>query len=180
MVSAIANYTERVQDTRLSAEDQKQALQFLIHFIGDITNPLHNEAEAIGGNDIKVAWNGKDTNLHSAWDTQMVEEAAGGRNSTETLDTFSKALITRIDSGSYSIEKGTWVSCADTSTASECALAWSQDANAYNCEYVLKYDEPGLELNGEYYTGAKPIIELQIAKGGYRLGAWLNALAAAA
>ena len=59
-------------------------------------------------------------------------------------------------------------------------MSWAQDANALNCVYVLKADETNQELDGAYYAGAQPYIELQIAKGGYRLGAWLNALAAAA
>lgn len=180
VVSAIANYTQRVQDGRLSHEHTKEALEFLIHFLGDITQPLHDEAEQVGGNDITVTWDGKSTNLHSCWDTQMVEKAAGGGNTTATLNAFSETLIARIDSGSYSSVKGSWVSCVDISTASDCALEWAQDANAYNCQYVLKTDESGKELDGNYYTGAEPIIELQLAKGGYRLGAYLNALAAAA
>lgn len=180
VVSAIANYTQRVQDGRLTAAHKKEALEFLIHFLGDITQPLHDEAEAVGGNDIKVKWDGADTNLHSCWDTQMLEKAAGGGNSSGTLTTFSDTLIARIDSGSYSSQKASWVSCVDITKASACALTWAQDANAYNCQYVLKMDESGQELDGSYYTGAEPIIELQIAKAGYRLGAYLNKLAAAA
>lgn len=179
IVSAIANYTERAQDGRLSAENQKQALQFLIHFLGDITQPLHVEAEAVGGNDIRVTWDGKDTNLHACWDTQMVEKAAGGDNTTATLDSFAQTLIGRIDDGSYTAEKDSWVSCADISRGSDCALDWAKDANAQNCQYVFKTDVDGQELDGDYYTGAEPIIELQIAKGGYRLAAWINALAKA-
>lgn len=178
IVTAIANYTQRVQDGRLSTADTKQALEFLIHFTGDITQPLHNEAQAVGGNDIKVTWQGEDTNLHSAWDTQMVEKAAGGDNSTEILQTFSDTLVARMDSGSYSEEKESWLSCVNPKTARDCALSWARDANAYNCEYVLKTDGSGQELDGEYYAGAKPIIELQIAKAGYRLGAYINAMAA--
>ncbi len=36
------------------------------------------------------------------------------------------------------------------------------------------------KLNGAYYIGAKPYIELQIAKAGYRLATYVNNLAAAA
>lgn len=154
-------------------------MEFLIHFIGDITQPLHNEAEAVGGNQIDVTWKGKATNLHSCWDTQMVEKAAGGKNSTATLDSWSNDLIMEIDSGTYASEASSWTSCTDVSTASDCALEWARDANSLICVYVLKGDETDQELDGEYYEGAKPYIEMQIAKGGYRLGAWLNALAAA-
>jgi len=40
-----------------AATQKKQALEFLIHFLGDITQPLHTEAEEVGGNDIDVLWN---------------------------------------------------------------------------------------------------------------------------
>ena len=157
----------------------KEALEFLVHFIGDITQPLHDEAEEVGGNDIKVTWDGVDTNLHACWDTQMVEKAAGGKNGTAIVAGFSQSLIDEIESGDYSSLKDDWVSCVDITTASECALEWAQDANAINCEYVLKTDESGQELDGDYYTGAKPYFLQQIAKGGYRLGAYVNNLAAA-
>ena len=180
VVSAITNYTQRVNDGRYSAANRKQYLEFLIHFLGDITQPLHDEALEVGGNDIAVTWDGTPTNLHACWDTQMVEKAAGGPNSTATLNSFSAELIARIDTGAYSSQKAGWVSCANIKTAQTCALGWAQDANQINCGYVLKTNETNQELDGSYYTGAQPYIELQIAKGGYRLGTWLNNLAAAA
>ena len=109
----------------------------------------------------------------------MVEEAAGGSTAT-AYAAWAKTLIAEIDDGSYSADKASWISCKDIATASECALEWAMDSNAINCQYVLKMDESGQELSGAYYDGAKPYIEMQIAKGGYRLGAWLNAIAAAA
>jgi len=150
----------------------------LIHFFGDITQPLHDEGEKLGGNDIVTLWNGATTNLHHCWDTQMVEKAAGGATVAE-YTAWSKTLISRIDNGTYSSQKASWIACADISTASTCALSWAQDANAINCKYVLLHDETNQELSGSYYTGAKPLIEQQIAKGGYRLAAWINKLATA-
>ncbi|KAL9131163.1 MAG: hypothetical protein Q9175_006836 [Cornicularia normoerica] len=179
-ISAVANYTSRVQDTSLSATDRMEAMEFLIHFLGDITQPLHDEAEEVGGNDISVTWDSKTTNLHACWDTQMVEKIAGGKNSTATVESFAAQLIAQIDNGTYASQREDWISCVDITKAEDCATQWAQDANALNCQYVLQNDESGMELDGTYYTGAVPYIELQISKGGYRLGAWLNALAAAA
>lgn len=107
----------------------------------------------------------------------MVEKAAGGANGTAVVAAFAGKLIARIDSGAYAGQKAGWVSCGNVATASACALQWAQDANAINCAYVLKKNETGVELDGAYYVGAQPWIELQISKGGYRLGAWLNSLA---
>ncbi|KAL8783111.1 MAG: hypothetical protein Q9213_004868 [Squamulea squamosa] len=179
IVSAITNYTQRVNDRRYSITNRKQALEFLIHFIGDITQPLHDEAKAVGGNQISVYWDGNKTNLHATWDTQMVEKDAGGYGAA-VITSFSNKLIAAIDSGAYASQKASWISCTNVNTASACALSWAQDANKINCAYVLKVDETNMELDGAYYTGAKPYIELQIAKAGYRLGTWVNNLAAAA
>ena len=148
-------------------------------FTDGFPQPLHDEAEARGGNGISVKWNGATTNLHAVWDTQMVEKAAGG-SSAAAYGAWAQTLEARIDSGIYSSQKASWTACSNIKTASACALAWAQDANAINCQYVLKVDETGQELSGSYYDGAKPYIEQQIAKGGYRLAAWINALAAAA
>lgn len=109
----------------------------------------------------------------------MVEKDAGGYGSA-VITSFANKLITAIDSGAYASQKASWISCSDIKTASTCALTWAQDANKINCEYVLKVNETNQELDGAYYTGAQPYIELQIAKGGYRLGTWINNLAAAA
>lgn len=171
--------TQRVNDRRYSLPHRKQYLEFLIHFLGDVTQPLHDEAEALGGNQIPVAWVGEATNLHATWDTQMVEKAAGGGNTTAILNAFASKLEARINTGAYKAQKSSWVACANIKTAAACALSWAQDANAFNCQYVLKANETNQELSGSYYIGAQPIIELQIAKGGYRLAAWVNALAAA-
>ncbi|KAL8931838.1 MAG: hypothetical protein Q9211_006699, partial [Gyalolechia sp. 1 TL-2023] len=171
--------TQRVNDRRFTLTNRKQALEFLIHFLGDITQPLHDEAIDLGGNQIPVLWEGEKTNLHAVWDTQMVEKDAGGYGSA-VITSFANQLITAIDSGAYASQKAAWISCSNVNTASACALNWAQDANRINCAYVLKVDQANQELSGSYYTGAQPYIEAQIAKGGYRLGTWINNLAAAA
>ena len=112
--------TQRVNDNRYSIANRKQALQFLIHFIGDITQPLHNEAKAVGGNDIDVLWNGATTNLHHVWDTEMLEKAAGGNTST-VIESWSTVLKARIDSGTYSSLKASWISCSSINTAVSCS-----------------------------------------------------------
>lgn len=49
------------------------AITFLIHFIGDIHQPLHiGWKEDRGGNSVKCTFFGKDTNLHSVWDSGMI------------------------------------------------------------------------------------------------------------
>ena len=58
-------------DTSQDDEHRGYALKFLLHFIGDVHQPLHTEALDRGGNEIKACFDnscGK-VNLHSIWDT---------------------------------------------------------------------------------------------------------------
>lgn len=159
-----------------STSNRATALKFIIHFLGDIHQPLHDEAEKVGGNSIDVLWNGDDTNLHHTWDTEMVEELAGGY-SDSIISSFAASLVKEINSGDYASEAASWVTCDTPADASKCALGWATEANKINCAYVLKTDETDKELSGAYYTGAKPYIKLQLSRAGYRLGNWLNAIA---
>lgn len=50
------------------------ALSFLVHFVGDVHQPLHvGRAEDYGGNSVKVLWFDEDSNLHSVWDEGLIE-----------------------------------------------------------------------------------------------------------
>jgi hypothetical protein len=49
-------------------------IRLLVHIVGDIHQPMHTgRAEDKGGNDVKLTWFGKSSNLHSVWDTELVE-----------------------------------------------------------------------------------------------------------
>lgn len=49
-------------------------LRMLIHIVEDVHQPLHTgHTSDKGGNDVKIQWLGKDTNLHSLWDSQLID-----------------------------------------------------------------------------------------------------------
>lgn len=172
VVSAIANHTERVMNPRLPHWQRGQSLRFLIHFIGDVHQPLHTENENRGGNEIAVLFDHKHTNLHSVWDTMIPNKHAAGENETEAAFLWAQALYAE----DLDPENSMRDECQSLDDAAGCALEWASDANKWVCEYVLKDDIEGLEgdLGGKYYDGAVPIIDEMVAKGGRRLGAWLN------
>jgi len=51
------------------------ALKFLIHFVGDMHQPLHTVARLQGANKIDVKWGKKTTNFHALWDGDLVKRA---------------------------------------------------------------------------------------------------------
>jgi S1/P1 Nuclease len=178
IVSAIVNQTARIMRPESSRADKGQALRFLLHFFGDIHQPLHTEAEGRGGNDIEVLFGKKHTNLHSIWDTDMLVKHAGPGNDEKAIAlAWAKELYAadKDHAGSLAAE------CQDLSKAENCSFSYADEANQWVCDYVLKDDVAGVEgkdLSREYYDGAVPIIELLIGKAGRRLAAWVNALAA--
>jgi hypothetical protein len=138
---------------------------------------LHTEAEDRGGNEIHVMFHGRHTNLHSVWDTAIPEKRAGRADGMVAAKIWAARLYEADPDPDNSLTD----ECQDLDDVQTCALLWAGDANKFVCTFVLKDDVEGVEgvdLAGEYYEGAVPVIEEMIAKGGRRLGAWLNALAA--
>lgn len=175
-VSAIANYTQRVGDSRLSAANTAIALKFIVHLLGDITQPLHDEAYQVGGNDISVTYQGYTDNLHSDWDSYIPETLVGGYALTDALS-WATSLIAEIDSGDYKSAAAGWVEGDTLTDVVTTAMTWATDANAYVCAVVMPNGAAALQtgdLYPTYYDSVVPTIELQVAKGGYRLANWLN------
>ncbi|KAI0177480.1 S1/P1 nuclease [Pestalotiopsis sp. NC0098] len=180
VVSAISNYTTRVLNTKLSASDRQIAAKMIIHFIGDIGQPLHCEELETGGNGIDVLYDGDDTNLHHIWDSEIPESVSGG-SSQSSAKTWATTLTTAIKSGTYKSAAAGWVADLDISDAETTATGWASEANAYVCSTVLKGGVSAVEnkeLDGSYTTTAQPVVKEQIAKQGYRLAKWLDAIAA--
>ena len=49
---------------------RREAIMFLVHFIGDMHQPLHSsDNKDRGGNDVHVVLDGRNGNLHGAWDS---------------------------------------------------------------------------------------------------------------
>ncbi len=78
VVAAIA---KQVAILRSSAPDAErlQALKYLVHFVGDVHQPLHaGYGDDRGGNSYQVQFNGRGTNLHSVWDSGLIKAWPGG------------------------------------------------------------------------------------------------------
>jgi hypothetical protein len=76
LLQAIQNYTKRILDKSLSDLDRGEALMFLVHFVGDIHQPLHTGFTTDqGGNLQKGTFCGvKGRKLHQIWDDDMISK----------------------------------------------------------------------------------------------------------
>lgn len=73
VVMAIDRYAAVVADRSRSVAERAEALRFLVHFVGDVHQPLHAGYRSDkGGNDFQVQIKGKGSNLHSVWDRDVL------------------------------------------------------------------------------------------------------------
>ncbi|KIW09839.1 hypothetical protein PV08_11940 [Exophiala spinifera] len=186
VVSAIANHTSRVADATLSRFYRGQSLRFMMHFFGDVHQPLHTENRSRGGNDIPVSFDHHATNLHSVWDTFIPNKHAGPDtrdHDDELLAAFrwAQRLFAQSQSEPHDTHSSPTAVTNNVddeclSDATDCGLLWASEANAYVCSYVLAHDVLHKDLGGTYYEGAVPIVDELIGKAGRRLAAWINAI----
>jgi S1/P1 Nuclease len=57
-----------------SQAEKAFALKFVVHLLGDLHQPLHvGGGNDKGGNACRVTWHGKPSNLHTVWDSELVD-----------------------------------------------------------------------------------------------------------
>ena len=74
----IATLEKIISELKKHTLDQKTEVEYikmLVHLVGDIHQPLHvGCCDDQGGNKVKVKWFGRETNLHSVWDSGMIDD----------------------------------------------------------------------------------------------------------
>lgn len=154
-ITALDRFSATLRDSKASLDDKRAALRFIIHIVGDLAQPLHTgNGTDRGGNDLKVTWFGKPTNLHTVWDSLLVDD--------EQL--------------SYS-EMAAWLNARITPAD---VKAWSSaDPEVWLADSVIVRDQVyppsgDIALSFRYVYENTPRMERQLEKGGVRLAAFLN------
>lgn len=74
VLSAMERFEGVLRDPEAPRQERVEALRFLVHFVADVHQPLHVGRHSDGGgNGTLVLWFGEPTNLHTLWDTHLVE-----------------------------------------------------------------------------------------------------------
>ncbi len=64
-----------LKSKKLTREKEIEAIKILLHLVGDIHQPLHvGCCDDSGGNKVRVKWARNDSNLHSVWDSNMIDD----------------------------------------------------------------------------------------------------------
>ncbi|CAG8955919.1 hypothetical protein HYFRA_00008772 [Hymenoscyphus fraxineus] len=179
IIGAVANYTRQLLDPSTPTGMRNMAAKFL----GDIHEPLHTEALLRGGNSIPVLFATHPTNLHHVWDTSIPETHIGGYG-LAFAQAWAANLTDSIQNGIYKSQaENEWLKGMSLEDPESSALIWAGESNAYVCSTVLPEGREGVEnveLSGEYFEAAVPVVETLIARAGYRLAKWLDLIAVGA
>lgn len=136
-----------------SLEEKQFYFRFLTHIVGDIHQPMHvGRKDDRGGNRIKVQFFGEETNLHSLWDTALVENQ--NLSYTELADFINtsdnKQISKMLDS-----EPQEWV-VESFHIAQE---LYQTGEGKFSYDYVYQYS---------------PVMKKRLLEGGVRLAGLLN------
>ena len=162
VIEAIRAQTAILADASQPIEARRQALKFVVHFIGDAHQPLHaGFARDKGGNTVQVripvAGGGdKGGNLHSLWDSGLIEYTG--------LD--EPAYLARLRALPLAVDVPKTVLPPDSP-------AWAQQS----CRIATK---PGVypaspTIDATYVATWTPLIDEQLRRAGTHLAQVLNA-----
>ncbi len=71
---AFLTIKDNLKNGNLTPEAERDQLRMLIHIVGDLHQPFHvGKPGDRGGNDIKVSFFNKETNIHAIWDSDLIE-----------------------------------------------------------------------------------------------------------
>lgn len=162
---------------------QAQALRFIIHFVGDIHQPLHcatrvssaNPQGDRGGNmvSIKVPGTGgklKTTNLHSYWDGGIGTFPKTGPN-------FAPPPLSQIPAAIATAKRGNPANNPKIKLDNPTDyMGWANES--FELAKAVAYDgiDNGSTPNAKYRSNATKVARQRVAWGGYRLAALLNSI----
>ena len=153
--TAIQNVKGIIVDKNTPDADREIYLRFLVHFLGDMMQPMHTgREEDLGGNLIKIQFFKKDTNLHSLWDSGLIDNTKYSYTEyARVLDVKSKDEINQIQSGSLE--------------------DWLYESHqAANQLYASV--KPGENYSYDYQQQYNALLERQLLHAGLRLAKILN------
>ncbi len=158
VVRATEQMIQLIKSGTLSRKEEQDALKMIIHMVGDMHCPMHaGRLSDLGGNRHPVTFFGRKTNLHSIWDSALLESAHkwSYQGWWEQLDIIDSKAKAEIQAG----EPLEWFT--------QSAEAAAKIYEATPIDSKLSYD---------YVTEFAPVVERQLLNGGLRLAKILNEL----
>jgi hypothetical protein len=172
IVDRLNAFAVELADPATPQPEKILALKFVLHFVGDLHQPLHaSDNKDHGGNCVRLALGGpRTTNLHSYWDTTLVE--AMGADPV-VLAGKLRAQITPAEKRAW--EKGDPKAWAMESFGVAKAVAYTV-GSAPGCPA----DAAPITLPAGYQEAGEKAAAIQLERAGVRLAMVLNRALSAA
>jgi hypothetical protein len=162
VVAAVEKYTAILADKAQPRDKRREALIYLVHFVGDLHQPMHAAGGRIrnettgemeldrGGNLVKIRFMGVETNLHSAWDSMLIDWGP------RSVDDYVDHLLTFELRGRpiEELQRGT-------------PVEWFNESHHAAVHHA--YDIGNGTLGGEYAQKNIGIVYERLLRGGLRL-----------
>jgi hypothetical protein len=179
-----------LRDKTRSEADRAAALRYLIHFAGDIHQPLHDSDNSDrGGNCTAVHFFSEKVpaNLHAIWDYKLIQRELSNKHATAIA--YARLLERKFSSQSRGWIRITrpvdwaWEGHQLAKTAAYGYLKPAvpfetpdrrNDNDAACAAEREKVAALHIVIGGRYLEEVGPVIDEQLAKAGYRLAALLN------
>jgi nuclease S1 len=159
VVAKIDDFVKVLTNKKAPREERAEALKFLVHFVGDIHQPMHAAKEAAGGNGIHVSFlsNNRcgpyECNLHAVWDTSMILHT--GLAPQDYVAHLEQLITSENLNGEAGGTPEQWAN----ESLRLAQAAWVQD---------------GTNLDEQYYQREINVVDRQMALAGLRLAKLLN------
>ena len=75
VIMTLERLIAELKTKKLDRKKEIEYIKMIVHLVGDIHQPLHvGCCDDRGGNSVKVKWFRNETNLHSVWDSNMIDD----------------------------------------------------------------------------------------------------------
>jgi hypothetical protein len=149
---------ERILGSTASTRTQKvEALKYIVHFVGDLHQPMHvSREEDKGGNTIQLNYDGNGTNLHALWDSKLIDHQ--GLTYEQMAAKYDHATPAEIKQ---------W--------QNEPVMEWIWESYQASSKLYAEVDAmKSRSIDDSYYDAHIAIVQDRIEKAGIRLAGVLN------
>jgi len=159
VLEALHRFEAVLRSPAATRQQRAEALKFLVHFAGDVHQPLHvGRVADRGGNQILVTWMGQQRNLHQVWDEGLIESLhLSFSELADFLDDPTPAQVADWQAAPYE--------------------EWVRESKAVR---PLVYEIGDGRLSWGYRFRALPVVERRLLQAGVRLAGRLDSLFAPA
>jgi hypothetical protein len=199
LTKAITEQMAILKDKNASAPNRAMALRFILHFVGDLHQPLHaSDNDDHGGNCVPLKYFRRNPhlrkgsyapNLHHIWDTEMVESEMLGADPSEfaeTLDAQFSSYFAAWQQGGIRVDAWAWESHEHAVDTAYGALPVKVAVEPAGVSVKSCTDDDNIEdrmlhkhivVGSAYQDISQSVIEERLALGGIRLAMILNDVA---